>query len=261
PARACAEWCPRAAASLPGPRGGASAAMCVTYSRAGNPTVRGAEVKLASLEGAETAVAFASGMGAVTGMLLSLLRQGDEVLTLGPIYSDTRAVLHDLLPTFGVTARRVAPAELAAELAPNTRLVYLETPSNPTLDLIDLRWVADVAARHGVLTAADNTFATPYLTRPLEHGIDLVVHSAPKYLGGHGDLLAGFVAGRADLLEPVRASGLRLGGASLEPHAAFLLLRGMRTLHLRMPAHCENAGAVAEALVGAPGVRSVLYPG
>ena len=232
-----------------------------TYSRAGNPTVRGAESKLAALESAEAAVAFASGMGAITGMLLSVLRRGDEVLTLGPIYSDTRAVLHDLLPNFGITTRRVAAAALERELAPNTRLIYVETPSNPTLDLIDLAAVAAVAARHGLLTAADNTFATPFLTRPLEHGIDLVVHSATKYLGGHGDLLAGIVTGSAALLERVRSVGLRLGGASLEPHAAFLLTRGMRTLHLRMPAHCENAMAVAEALAGAAGVRAVHYPG
>src|SRR5690606_14297900 len=161
----------------------------------GNPTVRSAEDKLAALEGSESAVAFSSGMGAITALLLSLLRQGDEVLTLGPIYSDTRAVLRDLLPTFGISARRAEADNLESALAPNTRLIYVETPSNPTLSLIDLPGVAAVARRHGVLTAVDNTFATPFLTRPTEHGIDLVLHSATKYLGGHGDLLAGFVAG------------------------------------------------------------------
>ncbi|HZJ10337.1 MAG TPA: aminotransferase class I/II-fold pyridoxal phosphate-dependent enzyme [Trueperaceae bacterium] len=232
-----------------------------TYSRAGNPTVREAEAKLAALEGTAEAVAFASGMGAITALFLSVLRQGDEVLTLGPIYSDTRAVLWELLPAFGITARRVEASELDSAIASNTRLIYVETPSNPTLAIIDLAAVAGVARRHGLLTAADNTFASPYLTRPAEHGIDFVVHSATKYLGGHGDLLAGFVTGNGDELERVRSVGLRLGGASLEPHAAFLLMRGMRTLHLRMAAHCRNAGAVARALETAPGVSRVHYPG
>ena len=232
-----------------------------TYSRAGNPTVRSAEAKLAALEGTQAAVAFASGMGAITGMLLSVLRQGDEVLTLGPIYSDTRAVLWDMLPGFGISARRAEAESLESAMAPNTRLIYVETPSNPTLSLIDLAAVAAVARRHQVLTAVDNTFATPFLSRPTEHGIDLVLHSATKYLAGHGDLLAGFVAGDAETLQRVRSVGLRLGGASLEPHAAFLLLRGMRTLHLRMPAHCHNAMAVATALTTAPGVKRVHYPG
>lgn len=232
-----------------------------TYSRAGNPTVREAEVKLAALEGTEVAVAFASGMGAISALLLSHLQQGDEVLTLGPIYSDTRAVLWDWLPAFGITARRADPAELEAAIAPHTRLIYIETPSNPTLAIIDLAAVAATARRHGITTIADNTFATPYLSRPTEHGVDLVVHSATKYLGGHGDLLAGFVTGSAQLMERVRSVGLRLGGASLEPHAAFLLMRGMRTLHLRMAAHCRNAMAVAQALKAAPGVATVHYPG
>lgn len=232
-----------------------------SYSRAGNPTVRHAEHRLASLEGAEAAVAFASGMGAVSGLLLSLLRHGDEVLTLGSIYSDTRTVLFELLPRFGIRARRVEAGELDAAIGPSTRLVYLETPSNPTLAITDLRAIAEVARRHGVVSVTDNTFATPYLTRPLEHGIDIVLHSATKYLGGHGDLLAGFVAGSAAAMQEVRSTGLRLVGASLEPHAAFLLQRGMSTLHLRMEAHCRNAAAVARALEAAPGVRRVHYPG
>lgn len=232
-----------------------------TYSRAGNPTVRRAEQRLASLEACEAAVAFASGMGAISGLLLSLLKPGDEVLTLGPIYSDTRAVLHELLATFGITTRRVTADTLAGSLAAHSKLVYLETPSNPTLSVIDLAAVADSCRSNGLLSVADNTFASPFLTRPRELGIDLVVHSATKYLGGHGDLLAGFVAGRAELVDRVRSVGLRLVGASLEPHAAFLLLRGMSTLHLRMAAHCRNAMAVAEALHEADGVVRVHYPG
>lgn len=231
------------------------------YSRAGNPTVRAAEEKLAALENAEAAVAFASGMGAIAAVFLSHLRPGDEVLTLGPIYSDTHTLLTTLLADYGVKSRRIEPPELDAAIAPHTKMVYVETPGNPTLSIVDLVEVATTARRHGVLSVADNTFASPYITRPLESGIDMVVHSATKYLGGHGDLLAGFATGSAELMTPVRMTGLRLVGASLDPLAAFLLLRGMRTLHLRVAAHCANAAAIAEALLGAPGVSRVLYPG
>jgi methionine-gamma-lyase len=231
------------------------------YSRVGNPTVHAAEHKLASLEGAEAAVAFASGMGAIAALFISTLRTGDEVLYLGPLYGGTRGLLHDLLPKFGVTARSVTDAELAGAVGPSTRLIYAETPTNPTLAIHDLAAMAAIGKRTGVLTAVDNTFATPYLTRPIEWGIDVVLHSATKYLGGHGDLLGGFAAGSAELMAEVRGEGLRHVGAVLDPHAAFLLLRGMRTLHLRMAAHCSNARAVAHALRGLEGVAAVHYPG
>ncbi len=231
------------------------------YTRVGNPTVIAVEEKVAALEGAEGAVAFASGMGAISSTLLSLLRQGDEVLFLGPLYGGTRALLEEVLPRFGISARRVEDETLADAVGPSTRIVYVETPTNPTLKIHDLDLIAGVARRHGLVSIADNTFATPYLSRPIENGIDLVIHSATKYLGGHGDLLGGVVAGRLELIEAVRAEGLRHGGAVLDPHPAFLMLRGMRTLHLRMAAHCENARAVARALRDAPGVARVHYPG
>lgn len=233
-----------------------------TYSRAGNPTVRAVEIKLAALEGAEGAVAFGSGMAAISAALLAHLKHGDEVLYLGPVYGGTQSLLDEVLARFGVTSRRVATtSELAGSVSSVTRLVYVETPSNPTLWIHDLAEVAAFARAHGLLSIADNTFATPCLTRPIEFGIDLVVHSATKYLGGHGDLLGGLVAGRAELLALVRRDGLANLGATLDPHAANLLLRGMRTLHLRMEAHCANANAVATALSGAPGVSRVNYPG
>lgn len=231
------------------------------YGRTGNPTTAAVEEKLAALEGAEGAIAFASGMGAIAAVLLSLLKSGDEVLLLGPLYGGTRGLLEEMLPRFGVTARSVSDAQLADAVAPNTRMIYVESPTNPTLAIHDLANVAAVARRHDLISVADSTFATPWLTRPIEHGIDLVVHSATKYLGGHGDLLGGVVAGSLELLEPVRMTGLRHLGATLDPQAAFLLLRGMRTLHLRMAAHCANARAVAEALRGQPGVSAVYYPG
>lgn len=231
------------------------------YSRIDNPTVRALEAKVAALEGAEGAVAFGSGMGAIAATFLSLLRHGDEVLFLGPLYGGTRGLLSELLPRFGVTARRVDDDELADAVGPATRLLYVETPTNPTLAIHDLALVANVAREHGLLAVADTTFATPALTRGLEHGLDLVIHSATKYLSGHGDVLAGVVAGRTELLEAIRMEGLRHVGATLTPLAAYLVLRGMRTLHLRMRAHCDNARAVAHALRGAAGVRAVHWPG
>ncbi len=231
------------------------------YSRIANPTVRAFEEKLAALEGAEEAVAFASGMGAIAALCLSTLRSGDEILFLGPLYGGTRGLFHDLLPRFGVTARRVDDDDLAAAVTPQTRMLYVETPTNPTLGIHDLRLVADVASTHGLLSVVDGTFATPYLTRPLEHGIDVVLHSATKYLGGHGDALGGVVAGSQELMDEVRLEGLRHVGAALSPSIAFLLLRGVRTLHLRMRAHCANARAIADAALGHPAVSAVHYPG
>ncbi len=239
----------------------AGAASGNVYSRIGNPTVRAVEEKIAALEGTEEAIAFASGMGGIAAVFLSLLRQGDEVLLLGPLYGGTRGLLEDLLPRFGVTARAVNEAELPSAVRPHTRMIYVESPTNPDLRIHDLALVGRVAREHGIISVADNTFATPYLSRPSEFGISIVLHSATKYLGGHGDLLAGVVAGPADLLHEVRMEGLRHLGASLDPHAAYLLLRGMRTLHLRMEAHCANASAVAHALRGQPGVAKVHYPG
>lgn len=165
------------------------------------------------------------------------------------------------MPRFGVTARPVDDEQLAESIGPNTRMIYAESPTNPTLAIHDLALVASVAREHGILSAVDNTFATPFLTQPAALGIDVVAHSATKYLGGHGDLLAGFLAGSAELLTEVRGEGLRHLGSVLDPHTAFMLLRGMRTLHLRMAAHCRNANAVAHVLKGAPGVSRVHYPG
>jgi methionine-gamma-lyase len=231
------------------------------YSRIANPTVRAFEEKMASLEGAEEAVAFASGMGAIAALCLSTLRSGDEILFLGPLYGGTRGLFHDLLPRFGVTARRVDDDDLASAVTPRTRMLYVETPTNPTLGIHDLRLVAEVARAHDLLSVVDGTFATPFLTRPLEHGIDVVLHSATKYLGGHGDALGGVVAGRQELMDEVRLEGLRHVGAALSPSIAFLLLRGIRTLHLRMRAHCANARAVADAALAHGAVQVVHYPG
>ncbi|KEF34589.1 methionine gamma-lyase [Deinococcus sp. RL] len=232
------------------------------YSRLSNPTVTAFEEKVASLEGAQAAVAFGSGMGAASAVALTLLRAGDEVAFIGPLYGGTEGLLRDILGRFGVTVREAADVEgLRGVVSERTRLVWLESPTNPTVGVVDLAAASAVAHAVGALVVVDNTFATPYLTRPLEHGADLVMHSATKYLGGHGDVVAGVVVGSADLVAELRLHGLRHVGAVLDPFGAYLLLRGMKTLPLRMEAHCQGAMALARALDGHPALKALHYPG
>lgn len=232
------------------------------YSRLSNPTVRAFEEKVASLEDAGDAVAFASGMGAASAIALTLLKAGDEVAFVGPLYGGTEGLLRDILGRFGVTVQEARNVEeLRAAVNGRTRLVWLETPTNPTIQIVDLRAASEVAHAAGALVVVDNTFSTPYLTRPLEHGADLVMHSATKYLGGHGDVIAGVVTGGAELIAELRLHGLRHVGAVLGPQDAYLLLRGLKTLPLRMEAHCANAAALAQALQGHPALKAVHYPG
>ncbi|SMB95864.1 trans-sulfuration enzyme family protein [Deinococcus hopiensis] len=232
------------------------------YSRLSNPTVRAFEEKLASLEGAEGTVAFGSGMGAASAIALTFLKTGDEVAFVGPLYGGTEGLLRDILGRFGVTVHDVRNVEeLRGVVSGKTRLVWLETPTNPTVQIVDLEAASTVAHAAGALVVVDNTFSTPYLTRPLEHGADLVMHSATKYLGGHGDVVAGVVAGGAELVTELRLHGLRHVGSVLGPFEAYLLLRGVKTLPLRMEAHCANAQALAEALQGHPALKALHYPG
>lgn len=232
------------------------------YGRIGNPTVRAFEEKLASLEGAEDAVAFASGMAAISALCNTLLAPGDEIVYLPPLYGGTEGYFLETLTRFGVRVRDAGSVEnLPNMVSTATKLIYLETPTNPTLRIYDLAAVARIAKTKGVLSVVDNTFATPYLTRPLEHGIDVVLHSATKYIGGHGDCLAGVLAGPKELMEAVRAEGLRHIGATLGAFEGYLMLRGLKTLPLRMEAHCEGAARVAEYLSGHPAVQRVHYPG
>lgn len=232
------------------------------YTRIGNPTVRAFEEKVASLEGAEDAVAFASGMGAISALALTLLAPGDEIAFLGPLYGGTEGFFHDLMEKFRVHAWEAADlTDLEARITPNVKMVYVETPTNPTLRITDLGKAARIAHGVGALAVTDNTFATPYLTRPLEHGFDLVVHSATKYLGGHGDAIGGVVVGRADLMRELRVTGLRHVGASLGPQEAYLFLRGVKTLPLRMEAHCDGAEVVARTFRDHPAIARVYYPG
>jgi methionine-gamma-lyase len=235
------------------------------YGRTRNPTQTVLEDRLASLEGAEAGLVLASGMAAISATLWTLLKAGDRVVADWTLYGNSFTLLTKGLPKFGVevvTADFTRPEAVADALAGGAALVYFETPANPNLRVIDIAAVSALARKAGALAIVDNTFATPALQRPLEHGADLVVHSATKYLSGHGDLLAGAVLGSRSLVTQIRAHGLRyLTGATLSPLAAFLVLRGLKTLELRMERHVGTASAVAELLAAHPAVERVMYPG
>jgi cystathionine gamma-synthase len=233
------------------------------YGRYGNPTVRAVEARLAALEGADDALLFASGMAAVTNTLLSMLPTGSHVILTDDCYRRTRQFALTFLKRLGIESTLVPVNDydaLEAAIRPETRLIVSESPTNPYLRVLDLPHVAAIARRHGVKTLVDATFATPVNVRPLDHGIDLVVHSATKYFGGHNDLLAGVVAGPAGLVQALRESQGVLGGV-VDPHAAWLLERGLKTLGLRVARHNENALAVARFLDDHIRVRRVWYPG
>ncbi|WP_296264591.1 methionine gamma-lyase [Pseudomonas sp. UBA6562] len=235
------------------------------YSRISNPTLALLEQRMASLEGGEAGLALASGMGAITATLWTLLRPGDELIVGTTVYGCTFAFMHHGIGEFGVKVRHVDLADvhaLKAAITPNTRMIYFETPANPNMRLVDIAAVAGVARGHDLVVVVDNTYCTPYLQQPLALGADLVVHSATKYLSGHGDLTAGLVVGRKALIERIRLQGLKdMTGAVLSPHDATLLMRGIKTLSLRMERHCSNAQQVAELLAGQANVAWVRYPG
>ncbi|GHV49155.1 cystathionine gamma-synthase [Bacteroidia bacterium] len=234
------------------------------YTRWGNPTVRQLEEKLAVLEGAGTAVAFASGMGAITALLLHVLKAGDHAIVSDVAYAALSEITNEMVPALGIGITKVNTSDIAAvrdALKPNTKLVYIETPCNPLLRLTDIALVADIAHKGGALLAVDSTFATPLGTKPLSLGADFVVHSLTKYLGGHGDALGGVVLGSKARLVPLqKKTAIRLGG-TISPFNAWLILRGLATFPLRMRAHQENAQKVAVFLESHPSVKRVIYPG
>jgi len=233
------------------------------YTRYGNPTLDRAAGLIAGLEGAGAGLMTASGMGAISATVMALVKAGDHVIAQTNHYMGTSRLLGDLLARFGVSVTFVDQTRIEAfeaAIRPQTRLIVVETPVNPTLALTDLAAVAELAHRHGVLTLADNTFASPLNQQPLALGIDLVVHSATKYLGGHHDLTAGAVLGSPELIDRVWECAIVLG-AVLSPHDAWLLLRGMRTLSVRVARINSSAMAVATALLGMSGAQAVHYPG
>jgi len=232
------------------------------YGRMGNPTVAAAEKRLAALEGAEMALLSASGMATVTSLFLAFLQSGDHLIITSDCYKRTRDFGAHFLKKFGVDTSVVAPSleAIAAAVGPATRIVFAETPTNPYQYVVDLDGLADLGKRSGVTTVVDSTFATPVNLRPLEFGVDLVVHSATKYLGGHNDLIAGVVAGPRELVQPVADLQMTLGGIC-DPTTAYLLERGLKTLALRVAKQNANGQAVAEYLEAHPRAERVFYPG
>jgi len=235
------------------------------YTRISNPTTELLEQRMASLENGEAAVAMASGMGAITSVLWSFLRAGDELITDKTLYGCTFSFFQHGLSRFGITVTHVDltnPLALETAISDQTKVVYFETPANPNMRLVDIAAISAIARRHGAKTVVDNTYATPVQTRPIEHGADVVVHSATKYLGGHGDLIAGIAVGSAENMGEVRMVGVKdMTGAVLAPFNAMLILRGLKTLELRVERHAESAQQVASMLEAHPSIAKVHYPG
>lgn len=232
------------------------------YTRYGNPTLTAVETKLAALEGGEAALVTSSGMAAISTTLLTLVGAGDEIISTHRLYGGSYRLMRDVLPRLGIKVHHVGEdlAGVEARVTPQTRVLYTESPTNPTLSLVDLRRAAGLARRHGLVSVVDNTFASPILQQPIALGFDLVVHSATKYLSGHSDIIAGAVIGRRKLVDEIRHSLIYLGG-SLDPAAGYLLLRGIKTLAARVERQSANAMAVAQFLERHPAVARVHYPG
>lgn len=234
------------------------------YSRLGNPTVKALEDRIAVLEGAEAGLAFASGMAAVSAVLLALTKANDHIICSQGLYGCTFGLLKLMKEKYNIEhdfCEMKTADELEAIIRPETTCIYIETPINPTMKMIDLELVAAVAHKHGIPVVVDNTFSTPYLQRPLEHGCDIVLHSATKYICGHGDVIAGLAAGKQDLISQVAKSTLKDIGGILSPFDAWLLLRGLKTLPVRMDRHSENAEKIFQMLKKEPMIERVYYPG
>ena len=234
------------------------------YGREENPTQAILENRLAELEGAEACTVFASGMGAIGTMLLSLLSQGDELVVHHTVYSNTFALTQEALPRFGIKVVPVdmsEPANLDGVLSRATKIVYFETPVNPTAETLDIAALTARARAVGAIAVVDSTFASPAVQRPLEHGANLVIHALTKYINGHGDLLGGAVLGDFENVERIRRHGLRyITGATMSPMSAYLVLRGLKTLALRMDRHAATAQRIAEMLAAHPAVAKIRYP-
>ena len=236
------------------------------YTRLGNPTTTVLENKIAALEEGEAGIAMSSGMGAISSTLWTVLKAGDHVVTDKTLYGCTFALMNHGLTKFGVEVTFVDTSnldEVKKAMKENTRVVYLETPANPNLKIVDLEGVCKVAHTNpNTLVIVDNTFATPYMQKPLKLGVDVVVHSATKYLNGHGDVIAGLVVTNKELANKIRFVGLKdMTGAVLGPQEAYYIIRGLKTFEIRMERHCKNARTIADFLNKHPKVEKVYYPG
>jgi methionine-gamma-lyase len=234
------------------------------YTRYGNPTIHALEEKLAALEAGEAALAFSSGMAAISSAILGYVKAGDHVVAARSLYGAAYNFLNRKLPALGASATFIQSTrveDFEKGLRPNTKLIYIETPSNPILEVLDIASLAQLARSRGIPSMIDNTFASPALQQPIPLGITVVVHSATKYLCGHGDAMGGAVIGPQAYIDNLSREIIRDFGGVISPFNAWLILRGIRTLHLRMPAHCSNAQKIAEFLVRHPKVERVNYPG
>jgi methionine-gamma-lyase len=234
------------------------------YTRIGNPTQAALEKEVAFLENGEAALAFGSGMAAISSVILSLCGHGSNLVASNTLYGGTHQLFGETLPRYNIEAREVEGTRLEnfeQAIDKNTRCLYIETPANPTLAIIDIEECAKIAHRHKIPLIVDNTFCTPYFQRPLERGADIVIHSATKYIGGHGDTVAGLAIGSKDYIDELREKTLRDLGGIISPLNAWLLVRGLKTLAIRMQRHEENALEVAKYLSFHPKINRVWYPG
>jgi cystathionine beta-lyase/cystathionine gamma-synthase len=231
------------------------------YARLSSVNSEAVAAKLVAMEGAEDGEVFASGMAAVSTTLLGLLSSGDHVIASNDVYGGTYGLLTEDLPRFGIEVTMADmrdPSSYEAAIQENTKMIYVETLSNPVMKVCDLDAMSEIAKRHDLISVVDNTFASPWGCNPIKHGFDLVIHSGTKYLGGHSDLIAGFVVGKKDLIAQIFPKKVHFGGAA-DPHMCYLLERGMRTLHARMPIHTANAAELAERLSKHPMIESVNH--
>jgi len=234
-----------------------------TYSRQGNPTITALEERIASLENGERGLAFASGMAAISAVLFTLTKAHDHILCSSGLYGSTFSFLTMMEEKYQVTytsSSMKTKEEIRSQIKAGTAVIYVETPVNPTMELIDLEMVAQVAKEFDIPVVVDNTFSTPYLQRPLDLGCDVVIHSATKYISGHGDVIAGLAVGKKDFIDTVAGTGRNIIGGILSPFPAWLLLRGIKTLPIRMDRHCDNAELIFEKLNDHPKVANVYFP-
>lgn len=234
------------------------------YSRLGNPTTRQLEMRVAAMECMDDAAATATGMAAVSAALLTNLQAGDHMISSKAVYGCSFALMNHMLKRFAIEVTFVdmtEPENINAAIKENTKLVFLETPINPNMLVLDLEKICAIAKRNNLISVVDNTFLTPVLQQPAKFGADIVVHSATKYLNGHGDVVAGIVCGSADMINEIKMTTLKDIGATMSPHDAWLIMRGLKTLPIRMERHCNNAQTVAEFLQKHPVVNQVYYPG
>ncbi|WP_078379387.1 methionine gamma-lyase [Sutcliffiella halmapala] len=234
------------------------------YSRLGNPTVKMLEDRIAVLENGEAGLAFGSGMAAVSAVLIALTKSKEHIVCSQGIYGCTFGLLQLLKEKYEVThsfCGMQTEAEIREAIRPETTCIYIETPINPTMALIDMELVVSIAKEHNIKVVVDNTFCSPYLQKPLDIGCDLVIHSATKYIGGHGDVIAGLIVGAKDMIQEISMTTLKDIGGVMSPFDAWLLIRGLKTLHVRMDRHCDNAEYLIDNLKNHPAVEQVFYPG